>query len=311
MKRSITALFFCLLVGSSYGQYSMDFGLALGGANYLGEIGGDGEEARPFIFDMKLAQTNISVGGFYRYNFTRSIAARLAVNYARISGADSLSTNLPRVGRNLSFRTDLIEATLMGEYTFYSVYDVSRASRVDFQSSVYAGIGYLFYYPYAYSDGSENNGVRVNEGWYYLRPLMTEGTENAYEETSLIVPLGINASFTFAKKIKLGIDIGYRFTFTDYLDDVSTDFAYDAELPFKESVYFSDRHTEAYDRGDISSDDVHPGHYSPTSIRGNPDDNDGYLLFQANISYVINMGSSFTRSRYNSIINRRRKRTKF
>ncbi len=285
---------------SSFGQYSMDFGLNLGAANYLGEIGGGPGEARPFLLDMKFQQTNISVGGFYRMNFTRNIAAKVAFNYSRIEGADSLTGEPTRIARNLSFRTDLLEFNLTGEYTFFSFNDMSRRSknRVDFSSYVTAGVGVLFYYPYA----------NFNDKWYYLRPLQTEGVENAYDEMAIVVPFGIGANFTFNRKIRLGIEFAYRFTNTDYLDDISTDFAYDSELPFEESKIFANRSAEAFARGDADLPD--PGFYVSGSNRGG-DGNDGYLIGNISLSYVIASGNNFSKSIYRRFINRRKKRTKF
>lgn len=286
---------------SSFGQYSMDFGINLGAANYLGEIGGNTGSARPFLLDMKFQQTNFAIGGFYRMNFTRNIAAKINFNYARIEGADSLSNEPTRVGRNLSFRTDLLEFNLTGEYTFFSYNDMNRRSksRVDFASYVTVGVGALFYFPYAQFDNK----------WYSLRPLQTEGAENAYDELAIVIPLGIGANFTFNRKVRLGIEFAYRFTNTDYLDDVSTDYAYESELQFEESVFFANRSAEAYARGDA---DLPPfGTYAPGAIRGGKDSNDGYLIGNISLSYVIASGNNFSRSRYRGAINRRKKRTKF
>jgi hypothetical protein len=316
MRKLLLVLLIVFVSFSAKSQYDMDFGINLGGANYIGEIGGTTGEAKPWLLDMKLSQTNFAVGGFYRYSFTKNIAAKFSFNYARISGADSLSDEPTRIGRNLSFRTDIIEASLTGEYSFFTMNDMSRRSRkrVDFRAYGFAGAGVCFYYPYA----------QLNDKWFYLRPLQTEGTENAYDEMTIAVPTGLGAAFTFNKKIRIGVEIGYRFTFTDYLDDVSTDFAYDGadpediasgnaalspELPFLESHIFANRSNEAFARGD--ADLIGRKYYERGSIRGNPDANDGYLLAQFSISYVISSGNNFSKARYNSIINRRRKRTKF
>lgn len=77
----------------------------------------------------------------------------------------------------------------------------------------------------------------------------------------------------------------YRFTFTDYLDDVSTNFANPEALNTADAVYFSNRLAEAYERA--NADLPSPGSYLPGKIRGNPESNDGYFLFQANLSYVL------------------------
>ncbi len=279
----------------------MDFGFSLGASNYLGEIGGGEGEAKPFLLDMKFKQTNLAMGGFYRYHFTREIAAKLSFNYARISGADSLSGNPNRIARNLSFRTDLVEIGLQGEYNFFSFNDMSRRSknRVDFGTYATIGAGYLLYYPHAQFDGK----------WYALRPLATEGIENAYDESAIVIIGGLGAHFTFNRKVRLGFEAAYRFSNTDYLDDVSTDYAYDTELPFLESSIFANRSAEAYTRGDADLPD--PEFFTPGSIRGNPDGNDGYLFAQFTLSYVISNGNSFSRSRYRSVVNRRKRRTKF
>ncbi len=302
MKRLLLATFISLgVISTSSAQYGMDFGLSVGAANYLGEIGGTSGEAKPFLFDLKLQQANFAIGGFYRYSITRTLAAKLSFNYARIGGADSLSEEPTRIGRNLSFRTDILEFNLTGEYTFFSFNDMSRRSRarIDFNAFGFAGFGALLYYPYAEYDGK----------WYYLRPLATEGIENTYSEMTFAVPLGVGMNFTFERKFRIGLEMGYRFSFTDYLDDVSTDYAYNSELPFLESTIFSNRSPEAYARGDADLPDI--GFYDPGSIRGNPDGNDGYVIAQLTFSYVINTSNSFSRSRYKSVVNRRKKRTKF
>ncbi len=300
MKKII--LLFTLVFSLSNLSFSqMDFGFNLGGASYLGEIGGSAGEAKPWLLDMKLNQTNMAFGGFFRYDFTKNISAKLTVSFIRIEGADSLSNEPTRVARNLSFRTDMIEIVATGEYNFFKLNDLSRRSkqRIDFASYGFVGAGVLFYYPYA----------QLNDKWFALRPLQTEGEENAYNTMTIALPIGAGAHFTFNKKVRLGIEIGYRFTFTDYLDDVSTDYAFEHELPFEESKLFANRSDEAFARGDADLPD--PGFYQPGSIRGGEDSNDGYLVAQMSLSFVIGGGNSFYKSKYNSIINRRRKRTKF
>lgn len=303
MKKASALLIILFTVSASLSaQYSMDFGVSLGGSNYVGDVGGSGPEAKPWLLDMNLSKTNIGFGGFYRINFTRNIAAKLSVNYARIGGADSLSGIATQIARNLSFRTDIIEASLVAEYYFFTMNNLSRSSRsrIDFGSYIFAGGGVALFYPYAQYDNK----------WYYLRPLQTEGVDNAYDVMTVAVPLGAGATFTFDKKIKLGIEFGYRFTFTDYLDDISTRYAFEEDLPFQESILLANRSDEAYARGE--ADLPGRGFFVSGSRRGNPEANDGYFLGQISISYTITNRNSFGKARYNKIINRRRrKRTKF
>ncbi len=304
-KVSFIFIIFCSLAIRSSAQYSMDFGVNLGGANYVGDVGGKQSESQPWLLDMNLSQTRYSFGGFYRYNFTKNIAAKLSVNYARIAGADSLSEIVTQRARNLSFRTDIIEANITAEYYFFTMNNISRASnsRIDFGSYVFAGGGVALFYPYAQLDFK----------WYSLRPLQTEGVDNAYDEMTVIVPLGAGAHFTFNKKLRVGVEFGYRFTFTDYLDDISTRYALESDLPFVESVALANRSAEAFQRGDAELLPIQ-GFFAPgqQSRRGNPENNDGYLLGQISISYAIVNRNSFSKARYRNITFRKRKtRVKF
>ena len=301
MKRLITLITVCTLgLSTAFAQFSYDFGLQLGGTTYTGEVGGIGEEASPWLLDSKFTHSRFTAGAFFRYNFSNSFAAKVNFNYARIAAADSTSNILTQRARNVHFRTEIFEANIVGEFDFFSLANISRSSnsRVDFRTYAFGGIGAALFYPYA----------QYEDKWYSLRPLQTEGVENAYDEMTIIIPMGLGANLTFNKKIRLGIEVGYRFTFTDYLDDVSTNYAFDSELPFEESKIFANRSDEAYARGDA---ELPPREFFIAGSRkGNPETNDGYMLVQATIGYVIQK-NNFYKAKYNSIINRRRKRTKF
>lgn len=310
MKKGLLALFTVISLSfTAQAQYSMDFGLNLGASNYMGEIGGMQFDANPFLVDMLVPQTGMAFGGFYRYSFNDRLSAKVQLNWVRIHGADSLSDpdEAPqRFARNLSFRTDIFEVMLTGEYNWLVINDISRRSRkrIDFASYAFAGFGALLYYPHA----------KLDDNWYYLRPLATEGVDNEYNEMTIAVPLGVGAHFTIENKYRIGMEIGYRFAFTDYLDDVSTDYAAPSELPYAESIALASRSREVYATGkydNLPNEGFYRGDERNSPIRGNPDTNDGYLMVQFNVSYVLDMGGAFHRSRYRSLINRKRARSKF
>ena len=252
------------------------------------------------MLDMKIPFTRYTGGVFVRKALFTDFSVKLEGNFVRLAGSDSLTQDPSRRGRNLSFRTDLYEAALSVEYYFYQINDISRTSstRIDFKSYLFVGFGAAYFNPQGYHYGHEK--------WYDLRPLHTEGVDKAYDEITMIIPYGAGVNFTFNKEFRVGLQIGYRNTFTDYLDDISTTYVSDDKLPqatFELSKYFTDRADAAYAREDFPHD---RGHYGGDgAIRGNPDDNDGYLMVQLTLSYVMKGGDSFRRSRYNSIINRR------
>ena len=64
---------------------------------------------------------------------------------------------------------------------------------------------------------------------YNLQPLGTEGQyiiegdyPAPYQRTQINVPMGIGMNLRFSSQLGVGMELGYRRTFTDYLDDVST-----------------------------------------------------------------------------------------
>ncbi len=64
---------------------------------------------------------------------------------------------------------------------------------------------------------------------YYLQPLSTEGEglpqypgQKPYNLTQFAIPFGGGIKFRVSENVVLAYEIGFRKTFTDYLDDVST-----------------------------------------------------------------------------------------
>ena len=92
-----------------------------------------------------------------------------------------------------------------------------------------------------------------------------------YSEYALVVPYGLGYRIRLNSKESIGIDAGFRATFTDYLDDVST-------------VYF-DNNTLIQQRGALAAALANPAKgdnpiVSQTNARrGNPNSNDKYGLF--------------------------------
>jgi len=317
MQKVKYLLIICLALGSleMEGQYRWDFGVNLGASNYLGEIGGQEETRRDFVFDMKLNRTQYVVGGFGRYRVSPQLAFNVGVNYGRIRGNDFNSKNPARVARNLSFRNDIIELSGRGELTLF--YDNDAGGRgyynPDFRVYGFAGAGVFYHNPKTkyYGDLEEFNGEYVA-----LQPLQTEGRN--YGNWQLAIPAGIGLYFTFQKVHRFGWEIGYRTTFTDYLDDVSTSYAPRSRMsPENNQLAFemANRTTEA---GSIANarelaiqfdqDIPNLGSFDVGEKRGDPTNNDGYLFAQFSYSYVIKGKSSFYKRRYSWVKSKKRKR---
>jgi hypothetical protein len=87
------------------------------------------------------------------------------------------------------------------------------------------GVGAFSYDPYAFLDNQK----------YFLRPLGTEGqgssaypTFKTYAPIAVSVPLTLGVKYALSEQFNVFAELMYRFTNTDYLDDVSGVYAPDA-----------------------------------------------------------------------------------
>lgn len=299
--------------GNARAQYAWDVGLHLGGANYLGEMGGKEKPRRDFIWDLKLNQTRWCFGGFARRKFSRMISANFGVLYMRIQGADAWSENPARVGRNLNFRNDMVEAYLRGEFTIYQDNDVGGQGKYkkDFRLFGYAGVAAFYHKP---------KGQINREGEFFaLQDFTTELEE--YQNIGLAIPVGMGVHYTFKRRHRIGWDFGWRTTFTDYLDDASTVYKDPDLMPDGASAWYDQRPylgTTDLDLGtpgqqveNANGDLVTipgllqygwqpsegPSEQKPNK-RGDPTHNDSYLTMTLTYSYVLKGQSNFYRQRY-------------
>lgn len=273
------------LVG--FGQYLWDFGVHAGASNYLGEMGGNAGTRRDFIADIKLSKTQFAVGGFARYKFTPIVSAKLGLNWSRVAGADYLSSNPGRVGRNLSFRNDIIDLELTGQFFFVDIPDLGHTYRYRNDFRMYAFVGISAFY--------HNPKTHYNGAWTPLRPLQTEGKK--YSAVGAAVPLGLGLYFTIDKKHRIGWEFDWRTTFTDYIDDVSTVYADPSDLTSAEAIALANRRDELGTAAGVPD----PKNYIAGSKRGDPSNNDSYMTTSVYYSYIIRGKSSFYRSKYGSI----------
>lgn len=300
--RKIT-LFIAIAISSLYAdaQYKWDVGGSIGAASALTDIGGPDTDPKNTLFDLDLPATRYAIGGFVRYNFYRNFAAKASLNYVRLSGADSLTQEITKRARNLSFRSDIIALDLTAEWYFYTKRDLKRNGRYgnNFKAYVFGGFGALYHNPQAQYKGQ----------WYDLRPLKTEGEE--YDEITYQIPFGVGFFFTIQKQFRIGMDFGYRATFTDYLDDASDVYVKPAAMANDPIAPILANRTQ--ERRLIEGDEKfpHPGFYQPGAKRSNPDTKDGYFLTQVSVSYVLQGKSTFYKKRYRGIVKKKRRRTKF
>ena len=115
--------------------------------------------------------------------------------------------------RNLDFQNKIWEVSVQGDFNFFKYIPGDPEHR--FTPYVTLGVGIIKHNPYTYYEGVK----------YKLRPLGTEGQgqdNSFYSDQAYCFPFGMGIKYNLVKNLNLGFEVVYRYTNTDYLDDVST-----------------------------------------------------------------------------------------
>lgn len=178
-----------------------EVGINAGGAGYMGDL----NQNNP------LKISGISAGAFARINFDPYWGLGLHYTYGNVKADDAKSNNLDFKQRNLSFYSAIHEFSIQGNLNFFDIY--SPISKKRFTPYIYAGIGGFLFEPRRKAVGGGSDPI--------LRLWQTEGPEEAYRNYAIVVPYGAGAKYKLSENLTAFSQIGYRTTFTDYLDDVS------------------------------------------------------------------------------------------
>lgn len=292
MKKILLGLLLLSATLSGHSQYKDDYGIKLGAANYLGDIGGKEKSRRDFIWDIKMRKTRWAVGGFYRHRFNKNFGINGSLTYARIAGDDGLTTNRSRKARNLSFVNDMLDVSAKGEYYFYSHDDVTGRGKyfLSMRAYLFTGVGATIHAPKTL----DSNGSKVK-----LRPEQTEGAN--YGIATLNIPVGLGIYFTHKKEHRYGFEMSWSATFTDYLDDISSEYAESGS-----------KVANRYDELSSSDQSTSPSsiYYEPGQKRGDATNNDNYLIASFTYSYVLLGSKANTLYRQHSGKNNYKRSTK-
>lgn len=236
--------------------------LGVGTVYYLGDMQQTTSDMRPAVTFQ------------YQYQLLRNLSAR--VSFLRGAyGADDRNVEANQ-GRRLIFNSPIAEGTLQAVWDFLpqtSVNGIDWNSKHLFSPYICAGVGAMSFDP----------RVETTDGrWISLQPLGTEGQfimrgntyPKPYRLVQFVVPAGVGFHYRFARNMSLGVDIGYRHTFTDYLDDVS------GYYPVKEDLAaFSGPNA-------VLLSDPAKSH-AAGELRGNPNNKDSYITATVNLRYYF------------------------
>ncbi len=205
-----------------------EVGFGAGTSTYFGDLAGY-RQAYKALFT--LPRWNASL--MYTRHFTPNFAARVGFTWARITGDDytfnngNIAQNGVFFTRNLHFRNDLKEFAITGIYQF-TPDGHSANHRAPLTTYIFGGVALVAHSPEARLPVSER--ADSSRRWVKLQPLGTEGQgqpgyAKPYSLVTVAIPVGIGIRYALNESFNLAAEIGYRYTFSDYLDDVGGPYA--------------------------------------------------------------------------------------
>lgn len=295
-------------------------GFSLNALNYYGDL-----SPSPKKISTDISFTRPGFGFSYARRLGPRYSLQAQFMYGTISGSDAesadkndLSNGVYRYKRNLSFRNHIKELSVVASFDLFENQN-TYMSRVKWTPYVYIGVAGFLHNPQAKAPDKDLQGNPLAEAgqWVDLRPLGTEGQYSTlstsdvnygikpYSLLQVAIPFGFGARFRLNEVMDLSADIGFRYTFTDYLDDVSGNYVDLSKLKSPLAQAMSYRTNEIYSGtppnptpSGIPGVNVEAGYGSEsrTNIRGTKTNNDIYMVTSIKLTYIL--APSFHRAKF-------------
>ena len=191
---------------------------------FSGDVGGfsHGENALGFK-DISFMQTRANLNLGFKYRILENINVRFGLSGGLLKATDKRGSN---EARRLEASTTFFEPTILGEYYFVKnkvessyVFQRRGINRVGFIKSfdVYslAGIGGMFYSVKG-NTKLKNNANGFHSGGF-----------------AAAIPIGVGSKYIFSNSIDFGVEVCYRYIFSDYID------GYTSQYSKRNDVYYS------------------------------------------------------------------------
>lgn len=277
----------------------------LNAMNYFGDL-----VPNPAFTSLRFGATRPNLGVSYAHRFAPRLSGRVGLSYGRLTGDDQKASDnktdneaVYRYNRNLRFRNDLVELSALAMIDLFENRG-TYLKRRDFSPYIFIGVAGFYHNPKAENKAGD---------FVALQPLGTEGQfvrdknsnyPTPYKRVQIAIPFGLGVSYKLNRQFNVGYEIGWRKTFTDYLDDVSGKYADQEDLGATrnsdgtytqntDASYFSDRSDQAFNvRPAPGNTDANYTRFSGAygtrnSQRGTGDEDDWYIVSGFHVSYIL------------------------
>ena len=259
-------------------QYN-SVGFSLNAMNYFGDV-----VPVTNFSSFRFGATRAGAGVSITRRFYPRLSGRFGLMYGRISGSDTESAdpNDPnarfRYNRNFTFRNDIIEASAVAIVDLVENRN-NYLKRPDFVPYVFAGVAGFYHNPQGLV-GTNTQNLAVGS-YVSLADVQTEGQSSGYGKTQFSIPFGGGIRYRINRNFDASLEIGWRKTFTDYLDDVGGKYADKSLLTTPAQKYFGNEITRSQ-TGEFA------GFTNPTSQRGDSRNRtDWYIVTGVTLNYIL------------------------
>jgi OmpA-OmpF porin, OOP family len=184
---------FLLFSNIAFSQ-NFEVGLTLGATTYTGDI--------DVVAKNIGSASNPAIGLLVKYRLSNRFLVRGQILTSKLSASEKNHPLAWRQERGLSFESKLTEISGLLEY------EVINKNR--FTGFTFGGLGISYFNP----------KPDFNLPNTYIDDVNPDA-QGDYKKHTLVVPLGIGLKYSLPKDFYLAAEVGYRFTFTDYLDGIS------------------------------------------------------------------------------------------
>ncbi|MBI1768679.1 MAG: hypothetical protein HY015_07450 [Bacteroidetes bacterium] len=291
-------------------------GFSLNALNYYGDLS---PLPSKFSTDISFTKPAFGISLFHRFGPRYTLVGQFM--YGSLKGADAESAKGSdgdfRKVRNLSFRNRIKELSINFVFDLFEN-NGTYISRVKWTPYAFVGFAAFLHSPQAqepakFLDGTVNKDAGK---WVDLQSLGTEGQHSTlqpgdanygikpYSLLQVAIPFGVGGRFRLNEVLDLWADIGFRYTFTDYLDDVSQNYV-DLGVftdPLAQAMSYRSNEvatsTATYVGRDGKTYNVVNGYGSEfrDNWRGHKSSRDIYMVTSVKITYIL--GATFHRAKF-------------
>ncbi len=307
-------------------------GFSVDALNYFGDLA-----PKNSIASTKISFTRPAFTIYSQYRITPNLSARGSFSWGRIVGDDFKSSDPYGENsrfnyvRNASFRNNIKELAVVAVWDIFPNHG-TFLNRVQFTPYVFAGAAVFHHNPKGKAPELDKLLQPLAEAgeWVALRPLGTEGQLSEFYDVkkySLFqasIPFGFGVRAKLQKRLDFEFEVGYRYLFTDYIDDVSSMYVDLGALGSELARAMSDRSHLSNEPTSVNSGELRDrtaieatasthqytsqfngetytvyrgfGQDALNNNRGNSGDKDIYIVTSFKLSYIIT--GSFNKAKF-------------